>query len=97
MNKLLSLQNPPTAVIAAYDDIAFGAMKSIYEHGLKIPEDISIISSDDRKESQYLHERLTSITAYNEDLAEIAVDLLFDLIEKKTATRLKPLRFQDNL
>lgn len=97
MNKLLSLQNPPTAVIAAYDDIAFGAMKSIYEHGLKIPEDISIIGSDDIKESQYLHERLTSITAYNEDLAEIAVDLLFDLIEKKDSDTIKTIKISRQL
>lgn len=97
MNKLLVLPKRPTAVIAAYDDIAIGAMKSIYEHGLSIPGDISIIGSDDIKESQYLHEGLTSITAYNEDLAEVAVDLLFDLMRNKDSDTLKTINISREL
>lgn len=36
MKQLLSLENPPTAVLAAYDYIAIGAMKYIDEQGLKV-------------------------------------------------------------
>ena len=82
MNALLSLDTPPTAVIAAYDDIAFGAMKSITEHGLKIPDDISVIGFDDNKLLPYLDIPLSSITAYNEDLCEITVNLLFEKINR---------------
>ena len=81
MNKLFELKKPPTAILAAYDDIAIGAMKSIYEHGLKIPEDISIIGMDNIKETPYLSVPLTSITSYNEDLCQIAVDMLFEKIK----------------
>lgn len=81
MNKLFELEAPPTAILAAYDDIAIGAMKSIYEHGLSIPEDISIIGMDDIKETPYLSVPLTSITAYNEDLCQITVDMLFERIK----------------
>lgn len=80
MNRMFESVNVPTAVIAAYDYVAIGAMKSIYEHGLRIPEDISIIGSDDIKENPYLNVPLTSITTYIEDLCQIAVDMLFESI-----------------
>jgi len=89
MNQLLSLERIPTAVLAAYDSIAIGAMKSIYEHGLKIPEDISLIGMDDIKSNPYFDVPLTSVTSYNEDLCEIAVDMLFDRINKGNASKIK--------
>ena len=85
MNRLLNLENPPTAILAAYDSIALGAMKSINEHGLSIPVDISLIGIDDMRENQYLNVPLSSITSYNEDLCQIVVDLLFDRIENGNA------------
>lgn len=81
MNQLLALPQPPTAVIAGYDHIAIGAMKSIYEHGLKIPDDISMIGMDDLNTNPYFEVPLTSITSYNSDLCEIAVNMIFERIE----------------
>ena len=92
MNKLLELPDPPTAVLAAYDNIAIGAMKCIYDHGLKIPEDISIIGADDTREASYLPCSLTSITAYNDDLIDITLDVLFDLIERKDSSSKKKIK-----
>ncbi|MBQ7976236.1 MAG: LacI family DNA-binding transcriptional regulator [Clostridia bacterium] len=80
MNTLLSLPDPPTAVLAAYDNIAFGAMKSIREHGLTIPEDISIIGMNDNEESQFMNVPLTTGTAYPEDLCQIVADVIFEKI-----------------
>lgn len=92
MDKLLDLPDPPTAVLAAYDNIAIGAMKSIQDHGLKIPEDISIIGTDNIRETSYLGVPLTSITLYNDDLADVVLDLLFGLIEKKDSTSVKHVK-----
>ena len=89
MNTLLALEKPPTAVLAAYDSIAIGAMKSIYEHGLKVPDDISIIGMDDSREAAYLSVPLASITSYTEDLCQITVDLLFERIEKGDINKIK--------
>lgn len=91
MNALLALKMPPTAAIAAYDSIALGAMKSIYEHGLTIPEDMSLIGMDDNRETAYLTVPLTTITSYNEDLCEVAVSLLFDRIRKGDSTKPKKI------
>jgi len=92
MNELLSLDKPPTAVITAYDYIAFGAIKSIKEHGLRIPEDISIIGRDDVKECDYLDIPLTTITPYSKDLCEIIISELFDKIENKTGKKTKTIK-----
>lgn len=97
MNNLLKLENRPTAVICAYDNIAIGAMRSIYEHGLKIPDDISIIGSDDINESPYLSVPLTSITAYNEDLCEILVDMLFERIDNPRKNNKKSIKVSKEL
>lgn len=87
MNKLLNLKERPTAVLAAYDNIAIGAAKSISEHGLKVPDDISLIGSDDNVDLPYLDVPLTSITAYNYDLCEILVELLFERMKNPLGKR----------
>lgn len=97
MKKIFSKGKIPTAVIAAYDNIAMGAMKYIREHGLKIPEDISVIGMDDNREAAYLDVPMTSITPYYEDLSEIAVDLLFEKIENKTSDKNKKIKVSAEL
>ncbi len=83
MDRLLKLKDPPTAIIAAYDYIAIGAIKAIKEHGLRVPEDISIIGKGDIKECDYLDIPLTTITSFPEDLCEIVVEELFDKINNQ--------------
>ncbi len=87
MNALLKLDVPPTAVLAAYDSIAIGVMKSVYEHGLNIPKDISLIGMDDIASNLYFETPLTSATSYNADFCEIAVDMLFDRMQNREAER----------
>lgn len=97
MKKIFSKGKIPTAVVAAYDNIAMGAMKCIREYGLKIPEDISVIGMDDNREVAYLEVPMTSITPYYEDLSEIAVDLLFEKIENKNSDKNKTIRVSAEL
>lgn len=47
MAELLSLPEPPTAVFAHSDEVAFGALRSIRRAGLKVPDDVSVIGVDD--------------------------------------------------
>ena len=97
MNLLLSLPKPPTAVFAAYDNIALGAMKSIFEHGLKIPDDISVIGIDDNQQSSFFNVPLASITSYNEDLCEIIVNMLFERIENGNTGKPKKVQLSTEL
>ncbi len=45
--RLFSLPQPPTAVMATADRLAAGAMQAAYERGMRIPRDLSIVGYDD--------------------------------------------------
>jgi LacI family transcriptional regulator, repressor for deo operon, udp, cdd, tsx, nupC, and nupG len=47
MERLLSLQEPPTAVYAHSDEVALGAVRTLRRAGLRVPEDVSVIGIDD--------------------------------------------------
>lgn len=61
MEKLLKLEKRPTAVFSVLDGMSFGAMRCIADHGLKIPEDISVAGIDDMEISNLYIPRLTTI------------------------------------
>ena len=83
MEKLLSLCKIPHVVIAVNDLTAVGVMRSVSEHGLRIPEDISIISFDDTSIANMVNPRLTSIS-YNYGIyGAIIMDVADAMIQKK--------------
>ena len=61
MNKIFELPDRPTAVIAINDFAASGIIRSIKEHGLNIPEDISIVSFDNTYIAEVTMPKLTSV------------------------------------
>lgn len=61
MQTLLSLKEIPTAVFCSNDDIAVGSMKAIFEAGLQVPRDISVIGFDDSVVCNYVTPTLTTI------------------------------------
>lgn len=64
--KLLALEHMPTAVIGINDSAAIGAMNCIQEHGLSVPEDISVVGYDNTHLCSLVTPKLTSID-YNYD------------------------------
>ena len=76
MNKLLSLPTPPEAIFAGNDAMAVGAYQAIYQKGLKVPDDISIIGYDDIDLSPYMIPPLTTIHQPKDKLGQQAVDQL---------------------
>lgn len=71
----------PTAFFADNDIIAFGAMKAIKEHGLKIPGDISIIGFDDLPYCEIIDPPLTTVKVMKHSLGKLAVDRLVDRMQ----------------
>jgi LacI family transcriptional regulator len=61
MCDLLQASPIPTAVFAASDTIAFGAMKAVWEAGLSIPRDISIVGFDDIPQASNARPPLTTV------------------------------------
>lgn len=81
---LLSLDERPTAIFALSNTIALGSIKAIREAGLKIPDDISIVSFDDSKFLDYLTPSLTRVSQPTEDMATLATKILFEAIEVRS-------------
>lgn len=68
--KLLALDNVPTAVIGINDSASIGAMNCIQEHGFRIPDDISVVGYDNTHICNMVTPKLTSIDYNYDDFAE---------------------------
>lgn len=84
--KLLALEDKPTAILCAYDDIALGAMQTLHLFGKKVPDDFSIVGIDDIPVSSYDEISLTSIKINRDLICNMAVDLLLKKLESKFFT-----------
>jgi DNA-binding LacI/PurR family transcriptional regulator len=86
MEKLLQLPDRPTAVLAANDLTAIGALHTALRSGLKVPDDISIIGFDDIDFCQMTQPPLTTIRLSRHELAEKAFDALSSIIQGKSVS-----------
>lgn len=78
MGALLELKEPPTAVFACHDLMAVGSYEAVFDRGLSIPQDISIIGHDNIDVSRYIRPKLTTIDTNKANLGSAAVDLLIE-------------------
>lgn len=81
MKEVLKDHCPPFAMFVSHDTMASGAMKAIFEAGYRIPQDISIVSYGNNRESEYFPVSLTTISHPVEEMGQIAVNLLVSEIE----------------
>lgn len=78
---LLARPHPPTALFAATDWMAIGAMEAVQEAGLRVPDDISIIGLDDIFVSAHLRPSLTTVAIPKIQLAQQVTQLLLCQID----------------
>jgi DNA-binding LacI/PurR family transcriptional regulator len=81
MKELLALPERPSAVFAASDVVAFGAMSAIHDAGLRIPEEVAVVGFDDIFLAAYAHPPLTTIRVPAYGLGWTAAEVLIALIE----------------
>jgi LacI family transcriptional regulator len=77
-HSLLSLEEPPTAIIASNDDMASGVIHVAHELGLKIPESLSVAGFDDTPLASQLWPRLTTVKQPIFEMASLVTKLLID-------------------
>jgi LacI family transcriptional regulator len=87
MKKLLQLREPPTAVFAANDPQAIGAIYACRDTGLRVPEDISIVGAGNIEGIYHPNPFLTTIDWSRQDLGNIAAKILLRAIEKRDRNR----------
>lgn len=83
MMELLKLEDSPTAVFAASDKTAFGAIEAINDMKLRVPEDISVIGFDDIEACLYSTPKLTTIRQDCDEIGKRAADILVNEIDGK--------------
>lgn len=84
MQQLLHLNDLPTAVFAASDMMAIGAMQAIQEAGLNVPKDLSIVGFDGIDVGQLIHPRLTTIRQDSRKMGAMAAHHILQMIDDKT-------------
>ena len=77
---LLKRSQIPTAIFSISNLISLGAIRAIAEEGLKIPEDISMISFDDQPYSRFLSTPMTTVAQQSVQIGQLATKILFDQI-----------------
>lgn len=71
----------PTAVFAAYDNIAIGLMKAAKSSNIRIPEDLSVVGMDDININTHLDVSLSSINSKTDFVCKLAVDTILNKIK----------------
>jgi LacI family transcriptional regulator len=82
--KLIENKKMPTALFAANDQMALGAMSALKKEGYRIPEDISIIGFDNTEASSFSKPTLTTIMQPIFEMGSLAAKTLISLINGKT-------------
>jgi LacI family transcriptional regulator len=72
-NRLLDLPEPPTAVFAAGDQMALGAIEALRRRGLRVPEDLSVVGFDDLPEVRWSSPPLTTVRQPLAEMGKLAV------------------------
>ncbi len=83
MKKLLRLKTLPTALFAANDLMAMGAMVAIREAGYNIPKDIAVIGFDDIPAAKLMQPALTSVDQFQHAMGQRATEMLFERLKGK--------------
>lgn len=82
---LSASEDPPTAVFALSNLILLGVVKAVRESGLRIPDDVSVISFDDNQLFNYLDPAITCIGQPTDEIGSLAVKLLTRAVREPSA------------
>jgi len=108
--EILSLKELPDIIVTANDNVAIGTYRAVSEAGLKIPDDIAVVSYNDIPVAQFLNPPLSTVKIHGEHIGETAVDLLLERLSGREFTKnvtiatemiwrdscRKPLQMQDS-
>ena len=92
MAALLQLDHRPTAVFCSNDITAIGALRTLQQRGLHVPDEMSLVGFDDIHLTEFIHPALTTVQMSQTEIANNAVRALLARIEQ-AATNLAPQAF----
>lgn len=84
--KIVAMEDRPTAIFCASDQVAFGLISKLTEAGIRVPDDISVVGFDDIEQAEYYIPRLTTIRQDRQLLGQTAADLIVRRLEDESET-----------
>ncbi|MDZ7898870.1 MAG: LacI family DNA-binding transcriptional regulator [Arcicella sp.] len=82
-NYLIDLPNSPDGLVVVSDRLAIGAMSAMRARGVKVPEDLAIVSFNDEPICTIVTPTLTSVSQPTMEMGKMAMSLLINQIEKE--------------
>lgn len=82
-DQLRELKDPPTAFFAGNDEIAIGLIHGAQDNGLRIPEDIEVMSFENSKLTRMVRPQLTSVVLPLYDIGAVSMRLLTKHMNKE--------------
>jgi LacI family transcriptional regulator len=89
MKYFVELKDRPTAIFGATDEMAIGAIHAIQDAGLRVPEDISVISVDNSRMASMVRPMLTTVAQPMYDIGAVSMRLLTKLMNKENVEQAK--------
>lgn len=84
----LMLTRPrPTAIVCANNFVALGCIRYLYSIGIRIPEDISVVSFDDIEHLALIHPFLTVVAQPTQRMGRLAARLLIDSLQSQSESK----------
>jgi LacI family transcriptional regulator len=81
IERLLSLRERPTAVFAANDAMAIGALSALGDAGVRVPDHLAVVGFDDIPLARYMNPPLSSVHVAIAELGARAVQTLLHAID----------------
>lgn len=89
MTELLDTGSLPSAIFAASDPIAIGALKALNEHGINVPKDLSLIGFDNTNITNFTSPPLTTVHAPAYDMGYIGANIVCSRQKNPVKTAMK--------
>lgn len=83
--ELMRTDDPPTAIVAAGDTLALGALRQLRAERRRVGVDIALVSFDDPVSSDLLDPPMTALARHDRELGQIGAQLLLDALKAGTS------------
>lgn len=80
---LMSLEEPPTAIVVAGDTLALGALRELRRSGQKVGVDVALVSFDDPVSSDLLDPPMTALARHDRELGQISARMLLGQLKQE--------------
>jgi LacI family transcriptional regulator len=94
--RLLKLAERPTAIFAANDLMALGAIYAVQKSGLQVPGDVAVVGYDDQDFAAFSNPTITTVRSPSFEMGQLAAKLILDRLENQNDI-LDPIKVKGSL